>query len=158
MRSTLGRWWHACANAVANFLDEVAFRVGLACRVIVGAVPVEVEKRPWVRSVNKPVLVDGCDWTTNRVLFSIVVYPPVDELDLSKAEAAHYRRVNQIKEIVARGAGDLRFSLYLETEWDMEWDYERVVWIDRDGYAYDASRFGVGTRSGSCERRRNGDA
>jgi hypothetical protein len=30
-----------------------------------------------------------------------VVYPPVDELDLSKAEAARYRRVNQIKEIVA---------------------------------------------------------
>jgi hypothetical protein len=158
VRSTLRRYWHAFANAAANFLGEVAFRVGLACRVIVGAVPVEVQKRRWVRSVNKPVLVDGCDWTTNRVLFSIVVYPPVDELDLSKAEAAHYRRVNQIKEIVARGAGDLRLSLYLETEWDMEWDIGREVWIDRDGYAYDASRFGVGTRSGSSERRRNRDA
>jgi hypothetical protein len=87
-----------------------------------------------------------------------VVYPPVDELDLSKAEAAHYRRVNQIKEIVAQGAGDLRPSLYLETEWDMEWDNGREVWIDRGGYAYDASRFGVGTRSGSSEHRRNGDA
>ncbi len=87
-----------------------------------------------------------------------MVYPPVDELDLSKTEAAHYRRVNQIKEIVARGAGDLRLSLYLETEGDMEWDNGREVWIDRGGYAYDASRFGVGTRSGSSERRRNGDA
>jgi hypothetical protein len=158
VRSTLRRYWHAFANAAANFLDEVAFRVGLACRVIVGTVPVEVEKRPWVRSVNKPVLVDGCVWTTNRVLFSIVVYPPVDELDLSKAEGAHYRRVNQIKEIVARGAGDLRLSLYLETEWDMDWHNRREVWIDRGGYAYDASRFGVGTRSGSSEPRRNGDA
>jgi hypothetical protein len=125
--------------------------VGLACRVIVGAVPVEVEKRPWVRSVNKPVLVDGCDWTTNRVLFSMVVYSPVDELDLSKAEAAHYRRVNQIKEIVARGAGDLRHSLYLETEWDMKWDNGREVWIDRDGHAYDASCFGIGSRSHRSE-------
>jgi hypothetical protein len=46
----------------------------------------------------------------------------------------------------------------IETEWDMEWDNGREVWIDRGSYAYDASRFGVGTRSGSSERRRNGDA
>jgi hypothetical protein len=50
------------------------------------------------------------------------------------------------------------FSLYIETEWDMKWDYQREVWIDRDDYAYDASRFGVGTRSGSSEPGRNGDA
>jgi hypothetical protein len=31
----------------------------------------------------------------------------------------------------------------------MKWDYQREVWIDRDDYAYDASRFGVGTRSES---------
>ncbi len=43
-------------------------------------------------------------------------------------------------------------------EGDMEWDNGREVGIDRGGYAYDASHFGVGTRSGSSERRRNGDA
>jgi hypothetical protein len=41
---------------------------------------------------------------------------------------------------------------------ETEWDNGREVWIDRGGYAYDASRFGVGTGSGYSERRRNGDA
>ena len=149
VRSILGRFWHAFVNALANFFDAAAFRTVLACRVIVGAVPVEVGKRRWVRSVDKPVLVDGHDWTTGRLLFSILVYPAIDELDLSKAEAAHYQRVEQIKQIVAQGAGDLRLSLYLETEWDLRWDNRREVWIDGDDYAYDASRFGIGTRSES---------
>jgi hypothetical protein len=149
VNSTLARFWHVFANALASFFDEVAFRLALACRVIVGAVPVEVEKRRWVRSVNKPVLIDGHDWTTGRLLFSILVYPAIDELDLSAAEAAHYQRVEQIKQIVARGAGDLRLSLYLETEWDLRWDNGREVWIDGGDYAYDASRFGIGTRSES---------
>jgi len=114
---------------------------------LVGRVPIEVERRSWVRSIDKPCLVWASDWVTQRVLFSVTVYPPVDELDPRRAEAAHFERVRQVKEVIARGAGDLRLSLLLETEWDLRWDNGREVWVDGASRAHDASRFGIGSRA-----------
>jgi hypothetical protein len=34
---------------------------------------------------------------------------------------------------------------------DMKWDNGREVWIDRDGHAYEASRFGIGSWSHRSE-------
>jgi hypothetical protein len=138
--------WLAFADAVGGFLEEVAFRVELAFKVLAGRVPIETEKRPWVRSVNRPVLVDAYDWTTDRRLFSVLVWPPL-EISLEEASSVHLDRLEQVKEVVCRGAAQMAVSLYLETDYGLRWDNDRECWIDSHGHRYDGSRFGAGSRS-----------
>lgn len=63
MKSTLARWWLATADAVGAFIEEVAFRVVLAWAILRGRSPKPVEKRPWNRALETPILVDVWEWT-----------------------------------------------------------------------------------------------
>ena len=51
------RWWLAFANAVGDFFEEAIFRLALAFHILLGRVPQRTNKRPWIRSVETPVLV-----------------------------------------------------------------------------------------------------
>jgi hypothetical protein len=70
--------WIAFAGAVGAFLDEAAFRVVLAFRVLFGLAPIEVERRPWDRAIETPALLDVYDWTDGRLIFSVLIWPPVE--------------------------------------------------------------------------------
>jgi hypothetical protein len=69
------RAWEAFADTAVSFLDEATFRVALASRVLTGRMPQETHKRPWVRSVETPALIDVRDWTTDSLIFSVLVWP-----------------------------------------------------------------------------------
>jgi len=69
----LRRAWEAFADATVSFVDEASFRVTLASRVLAGRMPQETHKKPWVRSVETPVLIDVRDWTTDSLIFSVLV-------------------------------------------------------------------------------------
>jgi hypothetical protein len=46
------RYWYAFANAVGGFIEELAFRVVLAFKVLSGRVPLRAEKlRDWSKVV-----------------------------------------------------------------------------------------------------------
>lgn len=74
------RLWLAFAGAVGSFLDEAAFRLVLAFDVIAGRKPRRVERRWWNRATEAPVLVDVFDWTDDRLLFSVFVWPSLESL------------------------------------------------------------------------------
>ena len=93
--------------------------------------------------------------TEQASLTEQIIRPSVEEIHASIPHKGVRDLLNDAKNTHRRMNRELED---IETEGDMEWDNGREVWIDRGGYAYDASRFGVGTRSGSSERRRNGDA
>ncbi len=141
------RWWRAFADALGSFLDEAAFRVVLACRVIAGRLPLEVERRHWNRSVEAPILVHVCDWTDDRRIFSAVIWPPL-ESSLEDALRGHRVRVDQVKAVIARGAAEMAYSTRFSTDYGLKFDHERQVWTASDGFAYDASP-SEGARVGS---------
>jgi len=93
--------------------------------------------------------------TEQASLTEQIVPPTVEEIYANIPHKGVRDLLNDAKNTQRRMNSELED---IETEWDMEWDNGREVWIDRGGYAYDASRFGVGTRSGSSKPRRNGDA
>jgi hypothetical protein len=136
------RWWRAFADALGAFFDEAAFRAALACRVIAGRLPLEAERRHWNRSVEAPVLVDVSDWTDDRRIFSVLVWPPLE----SSAEDAlrdHRVRVDQVKAVIARGAAEMAYSTRFETDYGLGWDPERRVGTSSaGGFAFDSK--GVG--------------
>jgi hypothetical protein len=139
VNSTLGRWWRAFANALASFFDEAAFRTGLACAVILGRVLLEVEKRYWNRSLETPVLVHIADWTDDRLIFTVLVWPSV-ESSLEDALEDHEQRVHAVKQAIARGAKAMAWSTRFETDYGLKWDHGRRVWTGSDGFAYDGQR------------------
>ena len=131
--------WFAFANAVGGFLEVMCFRLVLAFKVIIGRTPIETEKRPWVRSRETPVVIDVYDWTTERLVFSILVWPSL-ESPPEEAEQVFYERVQQVKEIVAAGAGsELAFSTHFVTDYELGWDARRECWVGTDGYRYDGN-------------------
>ncbi len=142
MRSRLTRWWLAFADAVGGFVEELLFRVALAFDVLVGRVPQRTDKREWIRSVETPVLVDCYDWTTDRLIFSVLVWPP---LESSREDAIydHYRRVEGVLDAIAKGAEEKAWSMQWVVDYDLRWDPSRRVWVDNDGHAYDGARFGT---------------
>jgi hypothetical protein len=133
------RYWHAFALAVGDFFEEVAFRVVLAFDVIVGRMPRQVERRWWNRSTETPVLIDVFDWTDDRRIASVLVWPPLE----SSAETAlrdHRARatqVKEVKEVIARGATEMAYSTRFETDYGLRWNYDREVWTGSDGFTYD---------------------
>jgi|SRR5215211_7419028 len=141
------RWWLAFADAVGGFSEELIFRVVLAFDVIVGRVPQKVDKRFWNRAAEAPVLIDTWDWTTERLLFSMLVWPPL-ESELRTAEADHRQRVEKVLEVIARGASEKLWSTYWEVS-ELAWDHKREVWVDGDGHHYDGARFHDYSRSGA---------
>ena len=138
--------WLAFSNAFANTVEEVAFRVGLAFDVLVGRVPIRTDKRPWVRSAETPILVDVYDWTTDRLIFSVLCWPPL-ESDMGDAYQDHRERVEEVMTTFAEGAGRKSWSTYWEVDHGLVWDHRRECWQDGDGHRYDGSRFGAGSRT-----------
>jgi hypothetical protein len=127
------------AEAVGRFADEAAFRCALAFKVIVGRVPLDpAPRRSWNRALETPVLVDVCDWTTDRRIFSVLVWPPL-ESDKHTAYSDHDQRVEQVKQVIAKGASEMAFSTKLETDY-LTWDHDREVWTTTDGFAIDGRR------------------
>jgi hypothetical protein len=132
-------WWLRFADAVGAFLDEAAFRVVLAFRVIAGRLPDEVERREWNRSVEAPILVDVLDWTNDRSICSVLVWPPL-ESPLEDALRDHRLRASQVKAVIAEGAAEMAYSTRFETDHGLRWDHDREVWTDDSGFAYDGRR------------------
>jgi hypothetical protein len=127
------------ARAVGAFLDECAFRITLAFRVIFGLVPVEQERRPWDRAIETPALLDVYDWTNGRLIFSVLVWPPL-ESEISESDDAFYERIQEVKQVVYAGAQDKALTTFIETTYGLRWDPGRVCWVDRDGHGYDGNR------------------
>jgi hypothetical protein len=135
----------AFAAAVAAFAGQVWFRISLAFDVLAGRMPRRTDKRPWVRSVEAPILADVRDWTTDRLIFSVLVWPPL-EADGRDACRIHRGRAEEVMGPFARGPADKAWSTYWEVDHGLLWVHEREVWVDGDGHAYDGSRFGIGGR------------
>jgi hypothetical protein len=126
-------------ESVGAFVDETAFRCVLAYRVLVGKVPIETNKRYWNRSLQRPVLIEAHDWSTDRRLFSVVVWPSL-ESEEEDAAYNHMARVEQVKHAIAKGAAEMAFSTRLQTDYGLMWDHEREVWVGSDGFAYDGKK------------------
>jgi hypothetical protein len=130
------------AAAVGDAFEEWAFRLSLAFDVLVGRMPQRIDKRPWVRSIETPVLADVRDWTDDRLLFSVLIWPPLE----ADGRGVHHQRVENVMDAIARGATEKAWSTYWEVDYGLVWNHEREVWVDGDGHAYDGSRFGAGSR------------
>jgi hypothetical protein len=135
MRSTLARWWHASADVVGGFIEEAAYRAALAFKVLSGRVPLRTERRSWSKVVEAPVLVDCFDWTNDRHIFSVLVWPPL-EVPLNDAFELHEERVEEVISAISRGAADRVWSMRWETDYGLRWDHERQVWVAEDNFAY----------------------
>ena len=136
VRSCLRSVWKAFALAASEFLDEAAFRILLSWHVLRGNAPRQVEKRFWNRRSEPPVLIDVFDWTTERRIFSVLIWPSL-ESDEGDATYHHMQRVDQVKEVIAQGATEMAWQTRFETDYGLEWDSERECWVSSDGFAYD---------------------
>jgi hypothetical protein len=141
------RYWSAFANALGGFLDEAAFRVVLAFDVIAGKMPRQVKRRWWNRAVETPVLINVCDWTNERLIFSVVVWPSL-ESNARDAGYAHHQRIDEVKKAISKGAADMRWSTRFETDYGLKWDNDRQVWATSDGHAFDGLRLHDYSRGG----------
>jgi hypothetical protein len=140
------RYWHAIANALADFIEEVIERLSLAWAVLRGSSPKPLEKRWWNRATETPVLVDVYDWTDDRLIFSVLVWPSL-ESNAEEADYVFHQRVAEVKEVIARGAADKAWTTRVETDYGLRWDRNRECWVGSDGHAYDGSRFAADSRS-----------
>jgi hypothetical protein len=111
----------------------------LASCVIVGRLPRHVERRYWNRSLETPVLIDIFDWTDDRRIFTVLVWPSL-EFSAEDATSDHRERVRTVKEAIGKGAAEMAWSTRFETDFGLRWDHERQVWTARDGFAYDGQR------------------
>jgi hypothetical protein len=139
VRSTLARWWYAFANAVGGFIEEAAFRVSLATHVLLGESPKPIEKRWWNCATETPVLVDVWDWTNDRHIFSVLVWPALEVEPLRDASYVQRERAMLIKEVTAKGASEMMWSTRYEVNYGLTWDHERQVWTATDGFAFDGT-------------------
>jgi hypothetical protein len=135
------RWWQRFANAVGALLEEAAARVVLAWAVLRGKSPKPVEKRWWNRATETPVLVDVYDWTDDRLIFSVLVWPSL-ESDANDAHYIYHQRVEEVLNAIARGGAERMWSTRWELDYGVRWDAKRECWVDGDGHRYDGSRFG----------------
>jgi hypothetical protein len=140
----IGRIWRTNAEATGRFLDEAGFRILLAWPVLRGHAPRQVEKRFWNRNAETPVLLDVYDWVDERRIFSVLIWPSL-ESDADDGAYQHMQRVDQVKEVIAQGATEMAWQTRFETDFGLEWDSERRVWVTADGFAYDGKvRWGEG--------------
>jgi hypothetical protein len=131
--------WLALANAVGAFLEEVCFRLVLAFNVLADKTPIKAKRRWWNRAIATPVLVDVFDWTDERLIFSVLVWPPL-EAESFEAYARHEERVEEVLRVLHAGAAQMARSPRYEIDNSLRWDHERECWVDGDGHAYDAAR------------------
>jgi hypothetical protein len=132
------RYWLAFADALGAFLDEAAFRVALAWSVIVGKAPIETEKRHWDRAREVPILIDVLDWTSDRRIFSVLVWPALED---QPSTNAHLQRVDAVKRVIAAGSSEMAWSMHFHTDYALRWDHKREVWTGGadDGLNLDGS-------------------
>jgi hypothetical protein len=136
MRTTLGRWWYAFANAVGGFIEEAAFRVVLATCVLLGKAPKAIERRPWDKDLEVPTLLDFFDWTTDRHLFSVLVWPSLEVPIGDEAYRAQEERAQQVKEVIMRGAAEKAWATQVEVTYGLAWDRQRQAWVAPDDFGY----------------------
>jgi hypothetical protein len=129
------RLWYRFADAFGAFLDEAAFRTSLAWAVLRGKSPKPVEKRWWNRAAEAPVLIDVFDWTNERHIFSVLVWPAL-EVPPEKAAHAQRERARTIQQVIAKGAAEMMWSTRFEVDYGLRWNHERKVWVAADGFAY----------------------
>jgi len=132
------RLWYWFANWLGDLLEEAAFRVVLAFKVLSGRVPLRTEKRSWSKVIEAPVLVDLYDWTNDRRIASVLVWP-VLEIEPPEAYEAHEERVEEVIAAISRGAADKAWCSRWEVDHGLRWDHKRQVWIAEDGFAFDGS-------------------
>jgi hypothetical protein len=138
------RLWHTFANAVGSFLDEAAFRSSLAWAVLRGKAPKPVEKRWWNRSLETPILIDVHDWTNERHIFSVLIWPAL-EVAPEEASRAQAARTREVLRVIHAGAAEMAWSTQYMVDYGLTWDHERQVWEASDGFAFDGAPFaGVG--------------
>ena len=142
------RLWHRFANWLGVFIEGVAFRVILAFKVLSGRVPLRTERRSWNKILEAPVLVDLYDWTTDRRIASVLVWPPL-EAELPKAYSLHEERVEEVIAAISRGAADRAWCTRWEIDDSLRWDPERGVWEALDGFAYELPSEGEGVSYGA---------
>ena len=140
----MGRIWR---EWVGPFLAACAFRVGLAFDVLAGRVPRVSPRRWWTRSVETPLLVEAYDWTDERLLFSVLVWPALEE---PATDSYHLQRerTRQVLEVLHRGAGELAWSTRYDVHDGLVWDDERQVWAGPDAFPYDGARLFGYSRGG----------
>jgi hypothetical protein len=83
---------------------------------------------------------DVFDWTNDRLLFSVLIWPSL-EPSPEDADYVFHERVDEIKEAIAKGCADKSWSTLFETDYGLQWDHRRECWVDGDGHAYDGARF-----------------
>jgi hypothetical protein len=129
------RAWYWFANTVGGFIEEAAERTSLAWAVLRGKSPKPVEKRWWNRATETPVLVDVWDWTNDRHIFSVLVWPAL-EVPPERAAHAQQERARTIRQVIAKGAAEMMWSTRYEVDYGLRWDHERQVWVAADGFTY----------------------
>ena len=134
------RWWWTFALGLGALLEEACFRLVLAAEVLIGRVPRPAERRWWNRAAEVPTLIDVHDSTSDRLLFSVLVWPPL-ESDAATAERDHRQRVEEVLDAIARGATEKMWSVQWQLDYGLRWDHERQVWTGEDGFAYDGAGF-----------------
>jgi len=119
---------------------ELIFRLALAFNVLAGRVPLRAERRWWNRALETPVLIDVYDWTDERLIFSVLVWPSL-ESPPEDAPYDHRERVGAVLQAIARGSAKKAWSVRWEIDGGLQWDADRQVWVGEDGFAYDGIRF-----------------
>jgi hypothetical protein len=147
-RARVSPIFRAVLAALASFRHEVAFRSGLAWAVLAGRVPVERSRRWWNRAAEAPVLIDVSDWTDERLIFSVLVWPPL-ESHAHRAGHDHQARVRDVKEVIERGSSAMAYSTRFDTDYGLRWDAKRGAWVVLDGHAFDGERLRAYSREGA---------
>jgi len=129
-------------------LEEAAFRTSLAWAVLRGRSPQLVERRWWNRSVECPVLTDVYDWTDERLIFSVLVWPSL-EVPPEQASRAQEARAQKVLKVIHAGAAEMAWSTRYEVDYGLRWDAERQVWAASDEFAYDGAHLFDYSRSGA---------
>jgi hypothetical protein len=115
-------------------IEQRSLRTSLACAVLRGKAPKPVEKRWWNRATEAPVLLDVWDWTDDRHIFSVLVWPAL-EIPPERAHEAHRERAKQVSRVIHAGAAEMTWSTRYEMDYGLRWDAERQVWVATDGFA-----------------------
>jgi hypothetical protein len=102
--------------------------------------------RWWNRALEPPVLIDAFDWTDQRLLFSVLVWPPLEGPPHASYQGQR-ERTRQVLEVLHAGAADVGWSTLYEVDDGLRWD-AREVWTGSDGFAHDGQKFLAYSRGG----------
>jgi hypothetical protein len=77
----------------------------------------------------------------------VLVWPSLESSPVD-AGRVHQERVEQVLEVIAKGAADRMWSTFWEVDYSLKWDPARGAWVTADGFAYDGARLGEYARQG----------